>query len=169
MPFNRRVIFDRNETQFEGRVTNAPTHETLVKNDKEFTYCTFQVVSNSNPFNRNCKTYFNCYCYGMKADNIYARITKGCSVFVIAEGKSKVIHYAKKLGIPPVQVMYFEVKFLYLLAMPAEIKENSKLPVVASTFIQDVKSIIIDDTSNTEIEIANTEYQLDLHQEDTPS
>jgi len=164
MPFNRRIIFDRNETQFEGRVTNSPIHETITRKDgREVNYCTFQVICNSNPFNRNTKVYFNCYCYGIKADNIYARIIKGCSVFVIAEGRSKTIKFPKKLNTPSVQCMEFEVKFLYLLAMPSAPKEDLKELSEKSALIRDVKSIIINDITNTEIEIANSEYELDLH------
>jgi len=158
--FKRRVIFDFNQAEFDGRVTEAPTLEIFTRPDKtETEVCRFQVVCNSNPFSAKQAIYFNCFCYGIKATRTYERIKKGYTVHVIAETKSHTTKADKKLGIPAYVLNEFEVRWIYILFAPEDgIPKVEKRPGLKINYaIRDIKSIMQHVTKDEE-DFANALY-----------
>lgn len=159
--YSRRILFDLNQCQFQGRVTDTPILEKYTRKDGvETDVVRFQVVCNSNPFSKLQATYFRCYAYGIKAQKIAAMVKKGYTVMCITEAKSVTIKADKKKGTPSYQFNEFEVKWCYIVAIPSgehpevEPRTNTK----AMFTLRDIKSIMVNVTE-AEVEYANAIYE----------
>lgn len=142
--FNRRVLFDLNRCEFEGRVADHPLLDMHKRSDGvEVEVVRFQVVCNSNPYSPKAATYFRCFAYGIKATRIFAILKKGYSVLVIAEAKSITTKPNKKLGIPSYQLNEFQVNHLYIIGVPDVESDGTIRPQTTRIFAErDIKKIL---------------------------